>query len=56
MELAEPDKASVAAWSAGGAAPPRAAEVVMLDRGSEAAVEVTVSLDPAAGDRLEGAD
>ncbi len=48
MELSEPDKASVVAWSAGGSRPPRVAEVVMLDRGSEAAVEVTVSLDPAA--------
>ena len=48
MELAEPDKSAVAAWSAGGSRPPRVAEVVMLDRGSEASVEVTVSLDQAA--------
>ncbi len=45
MELAEPDKAELRAWSDGGRRPPRVAEVVMLDRGSEASVEATVSLD-----------
>ena len=45
MELAEPDKAAVLAWGAGGARPERIADVVMLDRGSEASVEASVSLD-----------
>ena len=45
MELAEPDKAAMAAWEDGGAVPLRAAEVTILDRGSESTVEAVVALE-----------
>ena len=45
MELIEPDKAALLSWNDGGPAPERRAEIVILDRGSEASVITTVSLD-----------
>ena len=54
MELAEPDKAAVLAWGAGGARPERIADVVMLDRGSEASVEAVRLARLGVGDQLAG--
>ena len=48
IALLEPPKESVLTWAAGGAMPPRAAEVVILDRDSERTVETVASLDSGA--------
>ena len=48
ISLREPLKADVLAWAAGGEAPPREAEVVILDQGAQATVEALVALEPAA--------
>jgi primary-amine oxidase len=48
IALAEPPKQAVLEWAEGGSPPPRAAEVVMLDRGAQETVEALVSLDDAA--------
>ena len=47
IALREPAKADVLAWTAGGSLPRREAEVVLLDRGRECAVEALVALAPA---------
>ena len=54
IALREPPKADVLAWAAGGAVPPREAEVVILDQGAEATVEALVALDSAAVTRAGG--
>jgi primary-amine oxidase len=45
ITLLEPPKDAMLAWAAGGAAPRREAEVVLLDRGAESTIEAVVSLD-----------
>ena len=45
ITLLEPPKDAMLAWAAGGAAPGREAEVVLLDRGAESTIEAVVSLD-----------
>ena len=45
ISLLEPPKDAILAWAAGGAAPRREAEVVLLDRGAESTIEAVVSLD-----------
>jgi primary-amine oxidase len=45
ISLREPLKDDVLAWAAGGAVPPREAEVVILDRGAQATIEALVSLE-----------
>ena len=52
ISLREPLKADVLAWAAGGDAPPREAEVVILDQGAQATVEALVALGPAGRDLL----
>ncbi len=47
IALAEPHKQAVLEWAEGGSRPPRAAEVVILDRGAQESVEALVSLDEA---------
>ncbi len=44
------------AWAAGGEAPPREAEVVILDQGAQATVEALVALEPAAVTSWRAAD
>src|SRR5262245_34222370 len=44
IALAEPHKDAVLAWEAGGPAPPREAEVVLLDRERAETIEAVVSL------------
>ena len=46
ISLREPLKDDVLAWAAGGDAPPREAEVVILDPGAQATVEALVALEP----------
>jgi primary-amine oxidase len=44
IDLAEPVKQAILEWEQGGARPPRAAEVVLLDRGRGQTIETVVSL------------
>jgi primary-amine oxidase len=48
ISLREPLKDDVLDWAAGGDAPPREAEIVILDQGAQATVEVLVALAPGA--------
>ena len=46
IALAEPHKQAVLDWEGGGGRPPRAAELVILDRGNQRTAEALVTLDP----------
>jgi primary-amine oxidase len=46
IALLEPHKEAVLAWAAGGSAPRREAEVVILDRSAEATIEARVAFAP----------
>jgi primary-amine oxidase len=48
IALLEPSKDAVLAWAAGGPAPVREAEAVILDRAAECTIEAIVALDPEA--------